>query len=247
MSAKWKDLRLQYRYLKDDASLNVIDKNMIWTPQFQFTNLKKAISSVHHGTVVKKGGNDYVVNDNHKSDEKNCSLAAFTDDYEKQNPPASDKILTQFILSNRNITKTDVNVLVDIHDIYDINEVTSTIIIRFSMSAKWKDLRLQYRYLKDDASLNVIDKNMIWTPQFQFTNLKKAISSVHHGTVVKKGGNDYVVNDNHKSDEKNCSLAAFTDDYEKQNPPASDKILTQFILSNRNITKTDVKLAHFLN
>ena len=171
------------------------DNNVPWRKMTLHVHAQKGDFCCENGMYIKSRFRcDKLFDCRDKSDEKRCSLIVIPDDYEKQSPPSSDMILSERHLKDKYISKTDVNVLINVHDIYDINEVASTFIAQFEISSRWTDLRLQYSYLKENASLNVIDRSLIWTPTFQFTNLKKELSSFHGNTIIRRKGNTSIAN-----------------------------------------------------
>ena len=107
------------------------------------------------------------------SDEKECPLVRFPDQYNIQSPPVQSSI-QRFSSEVMPIVPTVVEAFIDVHDIIDVKEVASEISIQFAITLKWKDSRLDYLYLKQDIEKNIIEDE-IWIPKIDFPNLKEYI------------------------------------------------------------------------
>ena len=107
------------------------------------------------------------------SDEKECPLVRFPDQYNIQSPPVKSSI-QRFSSEVMPSVPTVVEAFIDVHDIIDVKEVASEISIQFAITLKWKDSRLDYLYLKQDIEKNIIEDE-IWIPKIDFPNLKEYI------------------------------------------------------------------------
>ena len=108
----------------------------------------------------------------------------------------SHKAPTKKIMVNNSLQfpATDVFASVTVFDLIDINEEDSVFSILFSLVLEWRDLNLNYNFLKEKKENNIIKDQMyeaMWRPSVQFLLLQDG-SRVNeldrHVTVQRRTG-----------------------------------------------------------
>ena len=95
-----------------------------------------------------------------KSDEKGCHLLTLTEGYNKIIPPFS-------LIMNDTIIPIAVDVSLRLLRVMDINEDENTINFQFEIILEWRDYRISYSNLKNQAFLNTLTQEnveSIWLP-----------------------------------------------------------------------------------
>ena len=116
------------------------------------------------------------------SDEQDCTMIDYGVGYNRLIVPVDHETGT-----------AEVIISVDIDNILDINEVSGTISIKYTLTKTYFDHRLKYRNLKDDLKINQLSKDEqdnLWIPEILQSNMAKhsdfetfTYQTVH--TVVK--------------------------------------------------------------
>ena len=108
----------------------------------------------------------------------------------------SHKAPTKKVVVNNALTfpATDVLASVTVFDLIDINEEESVFSILFSLVLEWRDLNLNYNFLKENKENNIIKDQVyeaMWRPSVQFLLLQDG-SRVNeldrHVTVERRTG-----------------------------------------------------------
>ena len=120
------------------------------------------------------------------SDEEDCELVKFlTFRYKLDRPPDPETIKRFPISKIRHSTNVDVSV--ELFNIFDINEVTSEVSVIFTVFLTCRDPRLKFMFIKNDKEKNVID-DKICIPDIIFGNQKEFISEFKGKLKVSKEG-----------------------------------------------------------
>ena len=101
------------------------------------------------------------------SDEEGCDLLTLTKGYNKFVPPFSTK------KTDDKITPISVSVSLRLLKVMDINEVENTINFQFEIILEWRDYRISYSNLKNQAFLNTLTQEnieSIWLPLVVYDN-----------------------------------------------------------------------------
>ena len=127
-----------------------------------------------------------------KSDENNCEKVIIDGTYQNFLPPPTEK-QDKFI----------VKLSIEVKDIQDIEEMSKTFQVPFTLFLSWFDSRLQFKDLKEDEGFNLLsenEKSAIWKPKVLFKNTnEKHKTKVDQETYIKiKQYGDYslTTNDN---------------------------------------------------
>ena len=70
---------------------------------------------------------------------------------------------------------------IEVKDIQDIEEMSKTFQVPFTLFLSWFDSRIQYKNLKKDEGLNLLsenEKSKIWKPIVLFENTNKKHTSI---------------------------------------------------------------------
>ena len=93
------------------------------------------------------------------------------ENYDKHKAPTKKIVVNNSLL----FPATDLFASVTIFDLIDINEEESVFSILFSLVLEWRDLNLNYNFLKEDKEKNIIKDEVyekIWQPKVQFLLLR---------------------------------------------------------------------------
>ena len=135
--------------------------------------------------------NNQHCNDN--TDESNCNMIQFSEDYDPRAPPS------ERIKDKRQIKFTDTKVIVDVYIYFlmEINEEDSSWSLLFSNTATWKDHRLNFNFLKNNR--NPVKENFtnLWQPNMGYSvilddrgNLVKELNVVKQSKPTIFDGSD---------------------------------------------------------
>ena len=85
-----------------------------------------------------------------ESDENNCKLIVFKDNYKRKVPP--------FTISkdDQSLIPAEVRVSTQLKNVLAISEFTHTIVLKIGITLKWYENRVLYHNLKDSEALNVL-------------------------------------------------------------------------------------------
>ena len=103
---------------------------------------------------------------NDASDEIDCDKIIVPESYLNEAPPPP---------TNGN-DLVDVFIGVDVIKVLDLIEVDSAMILQYRMTLSWRDLRVQFKNLKQDTFLNTVgrdDAAKIWYPKIVFYNTRE--------------------------------------------------------------------------
>ena len=100
------------------------------------------------------------------SDEANCEIAVVPHFYLKGKPPPP----------MGNETLADILLSIEVLEILDLNEVQSTMKLKYTMIVEWYDSRLKFKNLKMKPSLNTLENEEalgLWYPAIVFFNTEE--------------------------------------------------------------------------
>lgn len=122
------------------------------------------------------------------SDKYNCTTLIKPYAYDSTKPPTTKTI--RFLSKDPHIYPMDVYVTLIIPNIYDVNELTSTLSIRLDLMVERSDTRISLRDPQDDKMMSSIAVNDTWYPKFETpSNLKSSITYEYNGVFVQKKSN----------------------------------------------------------
>ena len=96
---------------------------------------------------------DQIKNCKDKSDENNCNLIVFEDNYNKKVPP--------FTIENKNLIPAKIQVSTQLMNVLAISEFSHTIDLKVGITVKWYDNRVEYHNLKKEKALNVLTNEQV--------------------------------------------------------------------------------------
>ena len=88
-----------------------------------------------------------------ESDEDNCRLIAFKDNYNKKVPP--------FTIDSGTKVLVPVNVSTSLMNVLAISEFSHTIDLKLGITLEWYDYRVRYHNLKWEDALNVLSETEV--------------------------------------------------------------------------------------
>ena len=103
---------------------------------------------------------------NDASDEINCENVVLPDFYPKEEAPSpmGDKSLADILFS------------IEVIEVLGLNEVLSTMELRYTMTFKWRDSRIKFKNLKHEPFLNTLrteEATGLWYPKVVFFNTRE--------------------------------------------------------------------------
>ena len=98
---------------------------------------------------------DQIVHCRDMSDENQCSLLVFKNNYKKKVPPISINTI------NNSIIPVTVSISTSLMNVLEISEFTHTIDLKLSISLEWYENRVQYHNLKIEEALNVLSDSEV--------------------------------------------------------------------------------------
>ena len=110
---------------------------------------------------------DQIVHCKDKSDENNCKLIMFEDNYNNKVPPFTIN------KKDKSVVAVKVNVSTSLMNILAISEFDHTIILKLAITLKWYENRVLYHNLKMKEALNTLsdmEAASIWIPYIIFKN-----------------------------------------------------------------------------
>ena len=102
-----------------------------------------------------------------KSDENECQLIMFENNYKKNIPPI---VLAE---DGSNAMQVNVSISITLMKLVEIEERDHSIHLQFEINLQWRENRAKYKNLKDEASLNALTGNEIkelWLPLVLYSN-----------------------------------------------------------------------------
>ena len=102
---------------------------------------------------------------NDASDEVNCDKISVPETYlpDVPPPPMEDNLLADVYLS------------IDVIKVLNLEEVDESMVLKYRMTLKWKDSRVEFRNLKQENFLNTLstdEAGKIWYPRIVFFNTR---------------------------------------------------------------------------
>ena len=102
---------------------------------------------------------------NDASDEVNCDKISVPETYlpDVPPPPMEDNLLADVYLS------------IDVIKVLNLEEVDESMVLKYRMTLKWKDSRVEFRNLKQENFLNTLstdEAGKIWYPRVVFYNTR---------------------------------------------------------------------------
>ena len=120
---------------------------------------------------------------NDASDEMECENVVVPDFYPKEEapPPMGNKTLSDILFS------------IEVIEVLGLNEVLSTMELRYTMTFKWRDSRIKFKNLKLEPFLNTLrteEVTGLWYPKVVFFNTKNTFETMvgHFQLHVELGG-----------------------------------------------------------
>ena len=96
---------------------------------------------------------DQIKNCKDKSDENNCNLIVFEDNYNKKVPP--------FTIEKKNLIPAKIQVSTQLMNVLAISEFSHTIDLKVGITVKWYDNRVEYYNLKKEKALNILTNEQV--------------------------------------------------------------------------------------
>jgi len=98
---------------------------------------------------------DQIRNCKDKSDENNCKLIVFEDNYNEKVPPFT---ITE---EDNSIIPAKIRVSTQLKNVLAISEFSHTIDLKIGITLKWYENRVLYHNLKTEEALNVLTDNEV--------------------------------------------------------------------------------------
>ena len=92
---------------------------------------------------------DQIMNCKDESDEENCQLIAFKNNYNKKVPPFK-------ITKNNSVLPAQIRVSTQLKNVLSISEFSHTIDLKIRITLNWYENRVVYYNLKTEEALNVL-------------------------------------------------------------------------------------------
>ena len=70
----------------------------------------------------------------------------------------------------------DILMRIEVIEVLDLNEVDSSMLLRYQMTLSWRDSRVKFKNLKQDVFLNTVgreDASKVWYPRVVFYNTRE--------------------------------------------------------------------------
>ena len=106
---------------------------------------------------------DQIMNCKDKSDENNCKLIVFEENYNKNVPPFTISKDDQSLIPAR------VTVSTQLENVLAISEFSHTIDLKLSITLEWYENRVVYYNLKSKEALNILTKSEV---PFSISNIQ---------------------------------------------------------------------------
>ena len=103
---------------------------------------------------------DQIVHCKDKSDENNCKLIVFEDNYNSKVPPFTIN------KADKSVVPVKVKVSTSLMNVLAISESDHTMDLKLGITLKWYDYRVRYHNLKTEEALNVLSVNEVSTVYF---------------------------------------------------------------------------------
>ena len=119
---------------------------------------------------------------NDASDEQHCENVVLPDFYPKEEapPPMANKTLADVLFS------------IEVIEVLGLDEVLSTMELRYTMQFKWNDSRVKFKNLKHEPFLNTLrtqEATGLWYPKVVFFNTRNTfettVRSLHFHTAKR--------------------------------------------------------------
>ena len=101
-----------------------------------------------------------------ESDENDCQLIVFANNYNKNIPPIERA-------DDGSAIPAKVGISIDLMKVVEIAEVKHSIHLQFQINLQWRENRVKYQNLKEKTSLNALTKpdiSMLWLPLVIYDN-----------------------------------------------------------------------------
>ena len=99
---------------------------------------------------------DQITHCRDESDEDNCKLIVFNDNYNNKVPPFT-------VNSDKSLVPVNVKVSTSLMNVLAISEFSHTIDLKLGITLKWYDNRVLYHNLKTEEALNVLSDREVYT------------------------------------------------------------------------------------
>ena len=90
-----------------------------------------------------------------ESDEDNCRLIEFKDNYNKKVPPFTIN------KNNNSLVPAKIRVSTQLKNVLSISEFSHTIDLKMSITLEWYETRVSYYNLKSKEALNILTKSEV--------------------------------------------------------------------------------------
>ena len=125
---------------------------------------------------------DQIVHCKDKSDEDNCKLIVFENNYNNKVPPFSVNS------KDGSLVPVKVKVSTSLMKVLAISEFSHTINLKLGITLKWYDNRVLYHNLKTEEALNVISDDEVKHSQLQIQLITKSFRLVSSGSPTSSSG-----------------------------------------------------------
>ena len=120
---------------------------------------------------------DQIVHCKDKSDENNCKLIVFEDNYNSKVPPFTIN------KTDKSVVPVKVKVSTSLMNVLAISEFSHIIDLKLGITLKWYENRVFYHNLKTEEALNVLSDREVRICQ----NCRRGVSSSIHPRLVYSG------------------------------------------------------------
>ena len=110
---------------------------------------------------------DQIVHCKDKSDENNCKLIVFEDNYNSKVPPFTIN------KTDKSVVPVKVKVSTSLMNVLAISEFSHTIDLKLGITLKWYENRVLYHNLKTKDSLNVLSDIEVSSNLLKFSSKKR--------------------------------------------------------------------------
>ena len=123
---------------------------------------------------------DQIMDCRDESDEDNCKLIEFKDNYNKKVPPIT------IVKENHSLIPARIKISTQLMNVLEISEFRHTIELKIGITLKWYENRILYHNLKMEEALNVLTDHEVqnYFALFMITSMmctdQHDLDTIHH-------------------------------------------------------------------